>query len=334
LLKGGKAVTVFLEYKRLRDSFRSLGNEFSTTGASYGGLHYDEYQVLPWTKAEMPRYRKCLDQFFEDYFPEDWNSWHFFESDLIFGRVYGNGKAYEPFVRLASAGFDALTRITELAEEGQTPDDTHVEIPSPHRLDAWLNLVFETAINSPTAVLQTRRIKHQCQDSMGEWVDLVPDFLYYENSGWRTPGVPIRTILVNDLFKSSAEAVRLWLGCPGETEGVPVFLPPESTVPTVREDGDIRTRVEVDDERKTIRVDEVVYSCPDAAARELFKLLAQANGETRSFSRMQRDGKRLDGCTNPSRVPKKLPEPLQGFVKSSSAGYRLCLPSERLTRKK
>jgi hypothetical protein len=328
-------VTVFLEYKRLRDSFRSLRNELSTTGASYGSLYYDEYRVLPWTKAEMPRYLKCLDQFFEDYFPEDWNSWHFSESDLIFGRFYGDGRAYEPFVRLVSAGFDALARISELVEEGQTPDDTYVNIPSPDGLDAWLNLVFETAINSPTAVVQTRRINHKCLDDTGDWVNLIPEFLYYENLGRRTPGVPIRVILVNDLFKSSAEAIRLWLECSVETEGLPVVLPVESTTGAVVEKESVRTRVTVDDERKTIRVDEATFGCEDDEAREFFRLLADANGEIRSFNRLRKKSELLAPCTNASRVPKKLPEALQEFVKSEpGVGYRLCFPEARLAPNK
>lgn len=330
-------VIVHQEYNRLRDSFQALRNEFSLTGAAKGELWYDEYRVLPWTLDEMPRYRRSLDEFFGAYFPQHWTSWHLFDDDLVFGRFYGKSEAYEQFSRLASTGLDALATIRELVGQERTPVQAHVVIPDCHPLDAWLKLVAETAHVCPTAVLRVRRINHQCQNSTGDWVDLIPDFLYYEDegSGRRTPAVPIRTILVNDLFRSSAEAIRLWLECLGEIDQLPVVLPVQSPTAAVTEIESIRTRVTVDDERKTIRIDEATFGCEDDDAREFFKLLAEANGEFRSFNELRDQSKWLMVCTNATRVRKKLPHELRSLVVPvTGRGYSLVLPKERLTRAK
>ena len=256
-------MTMFKQYQRLRDSFLALSNEFSSTGAAFGGLYYDDYFVLPGTVDKMHYYLRCLDKFFEDRFPETWTSWKIFDNKDAFGRIYGDRKAYEPFLRLASTGFDALRMIGELAAEEQAPEGTHVKLTGDDSMESWLRLLIETARVSPTAVLQVRRNNHRWLDDTGKYVDLVPDFLQYDHAGMRLSEVPIRGILANDLFKSSAEAIRLWLESSSETEGLPVILPAGPTATTGAAEEETRTAVgeatPKEEDRYIFRWDGVVW---------------------------------------------------------------------------
>lgn len=336
-------MTRFTNYQQARENLMALKDDFAATGKAFRGLYYDEYRPLPWTVTQMTRYRRDLEVEFARCHPGTWSEWCNFEGADEFGRFHGDQDAYEPFVRSATTAFRVLADCARLAASGAAPLDAVIELPEIDNFGGWLHLIVKTAEAMPTAFLAFENVTTSYPRNFLHLESAprhtAPEYLHYDVNGRITPAPPIRVTLVNDLFRCSAEAIRLWLYTLSPNKERPVFLPDVSPVsPEACPDpagtsellAEIRDRVRVNDEQRTICIDGTTYDCENDEQREFLSLLARANGEIRSFADLRKQSQLLNLVTHQTRLLDHLPLDLRSLVESvSGKGYRFVLPQVR-----
>ena len=171
--------------------------------------------------------------------PTQWEDWDTFPNNGACSRFVGEGEksTLREFKALASRAFTILHRLKKDLDDGcQAPQDVRLAIPSCElegsplwdgkdcgqstiSLDpqdehyGWLQLLYETGRSCPTSILGAEKI--------GSWGGL----------DYQTPLHPSFFRLKDDLFRSSAEMLQLWLDpsttvLPGEEQTEPpIYLP-------------------------------------------------------------------------------------------------------------
>jgi len=135
-------------------------------------------------------------------------------------RFYGMG-SLRSFISMAEIGMAVLNRISKMREDRTIilQGGLTLRLPSCEGYQGWLQLLYETARCYSTHVLHAEPGYWGCSGQFPS-DEANPDHPFYEE-------------LRCDLFKSSADAINLWLDpseamCIGEhITDTPIYLPPE-----------------------------------------------------------------------------------------------------------
>jgi hypothetical protein len=136
-------------------------------------------------------------------------------------RFFGAG-SLDAFIRLAERGMATLRKISRMREEGKVilPEGLILRLPSALGHLGWIQLLYETARCYPTPLLHAEAGYWGCTGQFNWDAEGNPAHPFYEE-------------LRYDLFRSSAEAIRLFsvteANITGDriTDEPPVYLPPE-----------------------------------------------------------------------------------------------------------
>jgi hypothetical protein len=211
------------QYDAARRELEKLLEEFVEAAdgpESYPSLGHQLISPLngPWTTEVWEKFIKA-----NSHKNGDWQEFQIFSGGESCARFFGTEDSLSSFIRMAERGMETLKKILKMMEDGKVilPDGLILRLPSCEGNEGWIHLVYDTAHCYPTPFLHA---------DPGNW-GCTGQFNWDEDGN---PAHPFFEKLRSELFKSSAEALSLWLD-PSQaditgdrvTDKPPVYLPPE-----------------------------------------------------------------------------------------------------------
>ena len=226
---------VSTRYAELRRALITLGDRFESYGATSDGLYH---QLVQAPDPEEPPTTWGWKEFISVKSDKEegtraWEHWCIHQDRISVSRFWGDGQnPLDVFMRLVSTGYDILWELRTLTTEGQVPPGTVIDaLPReqadwqlPRGMETWLLLVIDSAINCPTAFLSATLGNWHYPPPIATGIQTDDDVLFSDqlenciqkegetSKGDKYPTHPTVVTLTNDIFLSSAEAIRLWLG--------------------------------------------------------------------------------------------------------------------------
>lgn len=198
-------------YEALHSALAEIRTEFEHGARAFPELYYEGILA-----PKEPLSQQSWENFIAANESEDDNVWERWEvrSDGNFCfHYYGNGEWFEHFRRLAESGFLILREFEWLlGTPPSMPSGYKLLLPSYDGHAAWTHVVDASAQLSTPHLRSVGRVWNLPDDYDGD-----SDQLMYEtweepaNGGDRFPKHPFCVALHQNLFRSSAEAIRIWL---------------------------------------------------------------------------------------------------------------------------
>jgi hypothetical protein len=198
-------------YGGLRSELARVREEFVRASERAHGLHLD----LIFTPQFLPAPAEEWERFIRSESSSGWSSWQVFPDRRIAARFHGDRTALDLYLRLAKTGLCLLQEFRRLEDLGEgTPPGFRVRLSGSYEGHfAWLMLIHRTAWMLRSAFLSFRVGIH------GEPGASEEDFIRAEAQNdhlWGECGARLLRRLTShrleyDVFRSSAEAIRLWL---------------------------------------------------------------------------------------------------------------------------
>jgi hypothetical protein len=217
------------DYTKLRDALKEIQQEFENGARLLPNLYWEKFFML-----RQPVSLRGWEGFIATNRFEDDTFWEHWECDA-FGcyHIFGEQPWFEHFRGLAESGFLILNEIKWLfGELPAIPHKCELYLPSVGGYAGWIDLLTDSAIASTPFLRLKEEIWHYPDTYDGDLDDL-------QNSTWKEPADggdpfpmhPFCTSLHGNLFRSSVEAIRIWLqpDCVANIgdfdDNVPIFLP-------------------------------------------------------------------------------------------------------------
>jgi hypothetical protein len=139
----------------------------------------------------------------------DWQNWSVVPGRLRCARFHGFQKGLDEYLRLAERGYSLLRRLRDCTKDRHDlPTGLVLDLPKKLGKDAWTEAIYLTARCYATALLSERS---GYWASSGQGTGSEDDSWTTTEAGERYPDHPACEELIHDAFRSSAEAIRLWL---------------------------------------------------------------------------------------------------------------------------
>jgi len=201
-------------YEALRSALGEIQEQFEHAARAFPNLFYETI-VAP----VKPMSQESWDNFIAANQSEDdltWERWEVDSDGEDCVRYFGNREWFEHFRRLAESGFVILQEIEWLFGTMQdTPPGCELSLPSFDGYTAWCHVVDSSASVSTPFL---RHVGRTWKLPDGQYADdndydrlMTESWEEPEDGGERFPKHPFCVALHENLFRSSAEAIRVWL---------------------------------------------------------------------------------------------------------------------------
>lgn len=199
-------------YEQLCSDLDRLETEFQSVADGHSELHIGLFKVDYWEdeQVEMEGWEAFQASAVGRVSNDGWEEWEYHPNGFG-GCYFGNADLLSLFRRLAKSGVLILSEIDrEVNRWPRIPSGYSLDLPSRASHEDWIDLLFETA-NLSTARLRFNDYRYWDLPSPKVLDDLDESELWTTNSG----GIrfflhPLYRTLHMDLFRSSAEAIRIW----------------------------------------------------------------------------------------------------------------------------
>jgi hypothetical protein len=196
-------------YAALRSALAEIQQGFECGARTFPNLHFESITTL--NEALSP---EAWENFIDANTLDDvWEQWEICSDGESCDRYFGDYEWFERYRRLAESGVLILKEIGWLfGTLPSMPAGCKLDLPSEDDYTVWTRLVDMSAEVATPFLRHVGRIWNEPDDYEGD-----RDQLIYET--WDTPADggerfrkhPFCVALPHDLFRSSAEAIRIWL---------------------------------------------------------------------------------------------------------------------------
>ena len=200
------------DYSVLRSALGDIRQEFEYGARAFPNLYYESVSA-----PKEPLSKQAWDGFIAANKKQDdddeWEQWEVDPNGIFCMRYYGSQEWFEHFRRLAESGVLILREIEWLfGKLPNTPPNCWLKLPSYDGYQAWVHVRELSAQVSTPALRGVGRVWKLPDDHEGDFEQLMLEsWDEPANGGDRFPGHPFCVSLHQNLFRSSAEAIQLWL---------------------------------------------------------------------------------------------------------------------------
>ncbi len=199
-------------YEQLCSELDRLETEFQSVADGHSELHIGLFKVDYWEdqQVEMEGWEAFHASAAGRVSNDGWEEWEYHPNGFG-GCYFGDADLLSRFRRLAKSGVLILSEIDrEVSRWPHIPSGYSLDLPSRASHEGWIDLLFETA-NLSTAQLRFNDYRYWDLPSPKVLDDLDESELWITKSdGIRFFQHPLFRTLHMDLFRSSAEAIRIW----------------------------------------------------------------------------------------------------------------------------